>query len=96
MIKFKDLAIKPNVNVFTGEKIKIERILNKEIIVSAFEVSPSKYDGDYLSMQIEVGSEKRVVFTGSKILIDLIKRVPKDSFPFSATIVKENEYYEFT
>jgi hypothetical protein len=40
--------------------------------------------------------EKRVVFTGSTILIDTIKQVPKEKFPFETIIVKENEYYEFT
>lgn len=32
---------------------------------------------------------------GIKVLIDMIQKVPKESFPFIATIVRENECYEF-
>ena len=95
MKSFKDLGIKPNVNAFIGEKIKIERILNKEIIVHDFEIKPSKFDGEVLTLQIQVSEEKLIVFTGSKVLIDIVKRVPKSDFPFKTTIVKENEYFEF-
>lgn len=97
MKSFKELGIKNNVNAFIGEKIKIERILNKEIIVHNFEIKPSKFEGQkLLTMQIQIGEEKRVIFTGSKVLIDLIVLVSKSDFPFKTTIVKENEYFEFT
>lgn len=96
MKNFKDLGIKTNVNAFIGEKIKIERILNKQIIVHAFEITPSKFEGEMLKAQIQVGNEKRIIFTGSKVLIETIKLVSKSDFPFTTTIVKENEYFEFT
>jgi hypothetical protein len=95
MKSFKDLGIKTNVNAFIGEKIKMERILNREIIVHDFEVKPSKFDGEVMTLQIQVGEEKRIVFTSSKVLIDVVQRVAKTDFPFTATIVKENEYFEF-
>lgn len=96
MKNFKELGIKPNVNAFIGEKVKIERILNKEIIVHAYEIKPSKYEGEVLTIQIQVGDDKRIIFTGSRVLIDLIKLVAKGDFPFKTKIVKENEYFEFT
>ncbi|BFM42695.1 hypothetical protein CFS9_13360 [Flavobacterium sp. CFS9] len=49
-----------------------------------------------MTLQIEVDERKRVVFTGATVLIQTIKKVPKDKFPFTTTIVKRNEYLEFT
>lgn len=83
----------------TGDKIKIDRILNREIIVHDFKIEKSKYEkgnGRCLYLQIEVNQTKHVVFTGSAGLIDAIEQVPKSSFPFSTTIVRENERFEFT
>jgi len=37
----------------------------------------------------------RVVFTGSGVLMDIIKKVPASDFPFGATIVKEQDRFEF-
>jgi hypothetical protein len=50
-----------------------------------------------LYLQIEFKSEKRVVFTSSPYLQGMIEQVPGESFPFRATIIKdENGRYEFT
>lgn len=69
-----------------------------QISVLHFKIEPSnKKEGtDLLTLQIEKSGEKRVVFTGSKVMIDQIKRVPEEKFPFTTTITNENEYYEFT
>lgn len=99
MKKFSDFGIKPATNSFVGDKIKIERIMNKEIVVVDFKIQDSKYDkgnGKRLDMQITVDGASRVVFTGSSVLMDLIQRVPKEHFPFVTTIVRENERFEFT
>lgn len=97
MKSFKDLGIKPACIGFTGDKVSIDRILNREIIVHQYKIEASKFEGrgNCLHMQIGVGEELRVVFTGSNILMDAIKQVPKNDFPFKATIVKENKRYEF-
>lgn len=83
---------------FIGEKIKLKLILNVEIKVLGFSVGPSKQKPDtkLLTIQIEKGGDKRVVFTGSTYLMDQIERVPKDKFPFSTTIKGENDYFIFT
>jgi hypothetical protein len=98
MNKFSDFAIKPNITSFIGEKIPVKKLLNTPIKVLDFKVEPSKKkEGTrLLTLQIEKGEDKRVVFTGSGVLIDQITRVPKDKFPFTATISGDNDYYEFT
>ncbi len=98
MYKFSDLDIKPEVKVFTGDKIAAKKILNVEIRVLEFKIEPSKVKAgtDCLYLQIEKGGEKRVVFTGSTILMGQIRRVPQEKFPFITTIKGDNDYYEFT
>lgn len=97
MKKFSDLGITTDINSFTGDKIKISKILNIPIIVHDFKIEKSKHNtGDCLYLQISIEKEKRVVFTGSTVLIDTIKKVPKEEFPFQTTIIKQTEYFEFT
>jgi len=100
MIEFKDLGIKNEVRGFEGEKIKIDRILNRQIKVIEYKIADSKFakqnSDKCLQLQIEVDNLKRVVFTGSVILRDMIQKVPSDKFPFMTTIVRENERLQFT
>ena len=98
MKQFKEFGIKSITKNFTGDKIKIGRILNREIVVLDYKVEQSKYDkgnGKCLHLQIEVDNSKHVVFTGSSVLMDVIQQVPKSELPFKTTIVRENEHYEF-
>lgn len=94
--RFSDLGIQPTFNHFTGDKIKINKVLNKEIKVIDYVIKPSKFKGNCLHIQIEVEGTKHIVFTGSNILSETIEKVPKQSFPFQTVIVQENEHYEFT
>ncbi|MBL7902924.1 MAG: reverse transcriptase [Bacteroidia bacterium] len=99
MKNFKDLGVKPNLPAMQGDKIKVDRILNREITVHSFQIKESKFDrgnGKCLYMQIEVDQQKRVLFTGSGVLMDTIQQIPVDSFPFITTIVKENDRFQFT
>lgn len=98
MHNFKDFNIKPRVNSFVGEKIQVQKLFNLQIKVLAYKVEPSKQKKgtELLTLQIEKGGEKRIVFTGSTVLIDQIKRVPDNSFPFMTTIKGDNDYFEFT
>lgn len=98
MHNFKDFDIKPRINVFVGDKISVKKLLNLPIKVLDFKIEPSrqKEGTELLTLQIEKSDEKRVVFTGSTVLIDQIKRVPKENFPFQTTINGHNDYYEFT
>lgn len=98
MNNFKDFGIRTNTNNFVGEKIQIQRVLNQPIKVLSFKVGPSKQkqNTEFLTLQIEKSGDKRVIFTGSSVLIDQIKQVPQEGFPFETVIRKDNEYYEFT
>ncbi len=98
MKRFKDFGIKTPLQSFQGDKIKISRILNREIQVHDYRIENSKYgeNNKCLYMQISVGDTKHVLFTGSVVLIETIQQVPKDEFPFLTTIIRENERFEFT
>jgi hypothetical protein len=98
MNAFKDFQITTSRAAFTGDKIKIDRILNVEIVVSDYKIEQSKYEGkgNCLHLQIEHKNNKHVVFTGSKGLMDQIQKVPRDKLPFKTTIIKENEMFQFT
>lgn len=98
MHSFKDFNIKPKINSFTGDKIAVQKLFNLNIKVLDFKIEPSRQKSgtELLTLQIEKSGEKRIVFTGSKVMIDQIKRVPDDKFPFSTVIKGDNDYYEFT
>lgn len=98
MKNFKDFNIQPKINHFVGEQIQIQKLFNTPIKVLGFKIEPSKKKKDtiYMTLQIEKSDEKRIVWTASTVLIDLIKRVPEDGFPFETTIRGDNDYYEFT
>lgn len=96
MKSFKEFGIKSELHNFTGDKIKMSRILNREIVVYDYKIEDSKYKDKCLYMQIELEERRHVVFTGSKTLIDMISRVPNGEFPFKTIIKEENERYEFT
>jgi hypothetical protein len=74
-------------------------VINKEVSVHDYIIAPSKYpdkgNGKCLHLQINMGVEMRVLFTGSGYLMNAIEQVPKESFPFSATIEEINERFEF-
>lgn len=98
MNQFKDFGIKPELKNFTGDKMPIKRVFNTPIKVLDFKIENSKHKENTrcLTLQIEYKDEKRIIFTGSTVLIQQIENVTKDKFPFTTTISNKNEYYEFT
>jgi hypothetical protein len=101
MNNFSQFNIKITTIGFEGDKIKMSKILNREIVVHHFNIEDSKIfkdrgSGKCLQLQISFNNEKHVLFTGSSCLIDLIQRVPESGFPFSTIIIEENERYKFT
>lgn len=99
MKKFSELGVEGLKNLFVGDKIKIVKILNCEIIVHAYKIEDSKFpknkSGKVLTLQIEIDSEKKIIFTGSDVLLSQIQQIKDEDFPFIATIVKNNEHFEF-
>lgn len=100
MTKFNELGIKPTMPVFTGDKIKLIKILNQEIIVHRYKIEDSKYpekgNGKRLVLQLEYKESQYILFSGSVTLMDMIKQVPDDKFPLTTTIIKNSERPEFT
>jgi RNA-directed DNA polymerase len=100
MRTFKELNIASGEKGMMGDKIKMERVFNREISVHSYKVGPSKIkdkgSGQCLQMQICIGETMHVLFTGSLHLIDLIERVPKEAFPFKTIIIKDNDRFLFT
>lgn len=101
MNSFSQFNIKQTSKGFEGEKIKILKILNRQIVVHDFKVEDSKVfkdrgSGKCLQLQIEIGGKKHVVFTSATALIDAILQVPSTGFPFQTTIIEDNERYLFT
>lgn len=99
MKKFSDFNIKPKSNRFVGDKIKMLKALNQEIVIHNFKLNDSKFKNSNsekcLHLQIELKGEKLVLFTGSKVLAETIQQVPKENLPFITTITKEGETFQF-
>jgi hypothetical protein len=100
MKSFKDLGIKPSRMMFIGDKIKIVKVLNKQIVILRYKIEKSKYpknkSGDLLTLQINHDGENQIIFTGSDYLMDQIKQVEESDMPFQTTIIKNGEHFEFT
>jgi len=96
--RFSDFAA-DEINTLTGDKIKIEEILGKEIVVIGYKITDSKYqrkDNDkVLTLQFKLDGENRILFTGSNVLMEQIGKY-KDEIPFLTKIEKVNKFYTFT
>lgn len=95
MKRFSDFAKKSN--VMTGDKIRIDDVLCKEIEVIGYKLGDSKQKvgTKVLTLQFKLGGEERVLFTGSNVLIEQVEMY-KSEIPFLATIEKVNKFYTFT
>lgn len=97
MKKFSELNIDNNMsNFFVGDKISIEDVLNKKIEVYKYSIEKSKYHDEYLKLQIKYNNKDRIIFTSSKILINTIRKINEDSFPFETKVDKKYNSYFFT
>ncbi|MBF0232295.1 MAG: hypothetical protein HQK65_04555 [Desulfamplus sp.] len=95
MKKFSDFA--KDINKIDGDKIKIEDILNKDIVVTDGRISKSKYRSENcLTIQFNFlnKQEKHIFFTGSSVLIDQYQTY-KENIPFQCQIRKINKYFSF-
>ena len=97
MKQFNELGIQDEKKGLVGDKVKVERVLEKRITVIDFNIVDSKYDGKCLQMQIEFNEDKRVIFTSAKRLISTMEKVDKSSLPFSTIIKKQDDdTFKFT
>ncbi len=90
--KFSDFSIEEK--RLDGDKIKIDEILGKEIVIIDFRILPSKINDnkDYLILQFSINDKKKVFFSGSQVLMDQLTRY-KDELPFLVTIIRTGRFY---
>ncbi|WP_287372401.1 hypothetical protein [Prosthecochloris sp.] len=94
MKKFSDFAKEPE--ILDGDKIRLDDVLNKPIQIIGYKVTTSKYgknkSGKCLKLQFELDNERRVIFTGSDVLIDQLEQYGGE-IPFQAVIKRIDRYY---
>ena len=79
--------------VLDGNKIKIDEVLNQEITVLGYRIAKGKHKTERcLTLQIEVDGGRRVVFTGSEVLISQMEQYGSRC-PFVAVIKKIDRFY---
>lgn len=103
--KFSDISERKSID---GDKVKIEDLLNKEIFVTDFQVTASKYKGNGGNYCTKVqfytadNEERRVFFSGSEVIReqieDMKKRLDEKELPFlfKTTLKRLGNYYSFT
>jgi hypothetical protein len=103
MNSFSTFKIQPPVQGFVGDKIKMSKLLNRDITVHAYKIEDSKVPafqgkgtGKCLHLQISINGEMFINFTSSACLMDVIQQIPSDGFPFTTTIIQEGERFLFT
>lgn len=97
MNRFSDFNVTPPERQFDGEKIKIFKILNKEVKVLNYRIVDSKFkNSQRLDLHIEVENVKYIVFTGSNHLLKTIEQINKKDLPFLTVIEKDGESFKFT
>lgn len=96
--KFSELNIKVETKKLIGIKQPIRHVLEKQITVHAYRIEPSRYPGKSehcLYLQYSHEGKMYVAFSIAKHLMDTLKAIPKEAFPFTTTITNKNEMYEF-
>ena len=92
--RFSDFAKAPD--VLDGDKIKLDDLINQDVVVIGYKVTDSKYSknksGKCLTLQVEIGGVHRVVFTGSDVLISQMMEYGAE-VPFAAAIKKVDRFY---
>jgi hypothetical protein len=81
-----------------GDKIRIDDVLNKELIVTGYRIKESKYpksSSKCLMLQVILDDKKFVLFTGSVVLSEQMEKY-QAHLPFLATIRKIDRYYTLT
>ena len=99
MKKFSEYKIIPK-GKFIGDKIKITKVLNKEVELHDFKIVDSKFEKEgvrskCLYLQVRISEELFVIFSGSKNLIEMIEQLPREDLPILVTIIKNGEQLEF-
>ena len=82
-----------------GEKVKIDHLLNKPIIITRFKIRTSKFDKSPKCATVQFyekdNKTRRIFFTGSNVIIELLEKYG-EKVPFQTTIKKIDRYYTLT
>ena len=82
-----------------GEKMKIDDVLNKEILIIGFRLRNSQYSRENatqcLTLQFESDGQRYILFTGSIILTEQIEKY-QNEIPFLTIIKKIDRFYTFS
>lgn len=94
LMRFSDFAEEPA--ALEGDKVPIDSVLNKELIVTGYRIGKTKYcrggNEHCLTMEVVIEGVKHVIFTGSVVLTEQVTKYA-NMMPFVASIVKINKYY---
>lgn len=101
MKKFSEIRRSPG--KLDGDKLHIDKILDKNIRITAYEITESKYKGECLTLQYLIEKDvtkedgsvekewvKHITFTGSEALIKLFRETDLEDYPVEAKIVKQS------
>ena len=101
MLKFSDFAADEELPI-DGEKVRIEAILNKSIVITKYKIRNSKYKKDNCDKcatvqfyEAESPDRKEIFFTGSNVIIELLEKYG-DKIPFETIVKKIDKYYTLT
>jgi hypothetical protein len=89
--------------VLDGPKMRIDDVMNREIVVTGSRIKESKFgknkSGKCLTLQFYFSgadaAEKRVMFTGSDVLIEQMEQYHAE-IPFQTVIKRIDKYYTLT
>jgi hypothetical protein len=95
--RFSDFA--EEASPMDGTKLKVDDVINKEILVINCKIKESKYSKTNstkcLMLQFEMDGIRYVLFTGSSVLTEQMEKY-KEEIPFLTTIKKVDRYYTFS
>ena len=82
---------------FSGDKVRVNDLINKEIIIIRYKVRPSKYKEKSdrcttVQFKYENSNEEKIFFTGSSVIIEQLEKY-KEKLPFYAVIKHIDRYY---
>lgn len=97
MKKFSDFSTEETLLI--GDKVKIETIIGKEIIITGYRITDSKFkEKNHVkctTIQFSIDDIQKIFFTGSEVLMNQIEKY-KNEIPFLTIIIKNQRYYTFT
>lgn len=99
MKTLQQLGISPAPAGFVGKKIEMEDVFDRDIVIHAFRITDSKYpkknNDKRMDLQIEIDGAKRLVFTTSINLMNVMKQVGDENLPILTKIIKKKDTRAF-